>query len=733
VAHSGLPSERAKPANPSPVVGGAVLSFQKNCVYRFGAFEFDPRTAELRKNGMKLKLQDQPRQVLVQLLEHPGEVISRERLGSLLWPKGTFVDFETGLNTAVKRLRDTLGESAENPTFIETIPRKGYKFIAPVEKFEPDGYKPAVVTPTAVRTRKNIPAIASISAVALLLIGGAILWRNLPRLPAVTNVVQLTNDAWSKSFENHLPVTDGVHVYFVEGDPTARGSGIVQISAAGGETSQLLTPLREVSAIYAIAPNFSELLVGNGIGLPPDPATGRAGGALEVWIQPLPGGTPHRVGNFWATSACYTPDGTRILYADGRSLITVNRDGSNPRELAKLPEQVYGLRYSPNGKRIRFSLTGGRWVTSSLWQVDANGSNLHPLLQDWKESPFQCCGNWSPDGNNYFFQAGQGNDQAIWVMPEHRFGFMGARGRPSRLITGPLHLSAPVPSADGKKLFVTGEQLRVEAVRYDSKTRRFESYLFGTSISSFEFSPDGKWIAYVSYPDMSVWRCRVDGTEKMQLTFPPVRAYAARWSPDGSKIAFADSQFNHPSRISLISSSGGPPQSLPSAPPGDNPSWLPGGNSIIYGQSQSDDKIYAILRQDLDTGRIVRIPNSDGYYSPQVSPDGRYISAFSLPSNELLLFDSKTNRWSSLAKGEVFGYNIWSHDGRYIYVRSIRGGSSSIVRVRISDARMEEVVSLKDLPQVTDVFTGWIGLTPEGDPVAIRDRSTQEIYALNLH
>ena len=114
MAHSGLPSERAKPAN-SQVVGGPVLSFQRNCVYRFGAFEFDRRTAELRKNGMKLKLQDQPRQVLVQLLEQPGEVISRERLGSLLWPKGTFVDFETGLNTAVKRLRDTLGESAESP------------------------------------------------------------------------------------------------------------------------------------------------------------------------------------------------------------------------------------------------------------------------------------------------------------------------------------------------------------------------------------------------------------------------------------------------------------------------------------------------------------------------------------------------------------------------------------------------------------------------------------------
>src|SRR5262252_11004858 len=105
----------------------------KDSVYRFGVFEFDVRNLELRKSGVKLKLQDQPRQVLVRLLERPRELVSREELRSLLWPEDTFVDFETGLNTAIKRLRDTLGDSADHPTFIETIPRSGYRFIAPVE------------------------------------------------------------------------------------------------------------------------------------------------------------------------------------------------------------------------------------------------------------------------------------------------------------------------------------------------------------------------------------------------------------------------------------------------------------------------------------------------------------------------------------------------------------------------------------------------------------------------
>src|SRR5262252_3494623 len=109
------------------------VSGRKDSVCRFGVFEFDARNLELRKSGVRLKLQDQPRQVLIQLLEHPRELVSREELRTLLWPENTFVDFETGLNTAVKRLRDTLGDSADHPTFIETIPRRGYKFIAPVE------------------------------------------------------------------------------------------------------------------------------------------------------------------------------------------------------------------------------------------------------------------------------------------------------------------------------------------------------------------------------------------------------------------------------------------------------------------------------------------------------------------------------------------------------------------------------------------------------------------------
>jgi Tol biopolymer transport system component/DNA-binding winged helix-turn-helix (wHTH) protein len=713
------------------------VSVQNTSIYRFGAFELDLRSGELRKNGVKFKLQEQPRQVLVHLLQRPGEVVSRDELRSLLWTDDTFVDFEIGLNTAVKRLRETLGDSANNPKFVGTLPRRGYKFIAPVEILFGGNGNPlrAVIEPARPQPKSSI-RLAYVAALTLVLVSAGLLWGGLRRLPRVSKAIRITNDAKAKKSTN-LFVTDGTRLYFVEGAPWAGGSKITQVSATAGETTQIVTSLKEVLKIYAISQDRSELLLANGVGGGADSETGRPDSAAELWVQPLPVGTPHRVGNVYATDACWTPDGMHILYANGQALMTAEKDGSSPRELAKVPGAVRGLRYSPDGRRIRFYVVRTIESDSSfLWEIDANGEHLHLLLPGWKESQFQCCGNWSPDGNYYYFQAGHGMDQAIWVMPERRSIFAGGPGTPSRLISGPLRLSAPVPSGDGKRLFVIGEEPRVELVRYDSKTRRFDSYLPGISAGPFELSPNHQWIAYVSYPDMSLWRSRGDGSDKMQLTFPPVRAYGPRWSPDGSKIAYMDVQFYRPYKISFLSSSGGAPQSIPSLDPDEvqeDPNWAPDGKSLVFAKSKPSEKgPMAIFRLDLDSGSIRFIPNSDGLFSPRLSPDGRFISAFNNGQSELMLFDTNTTHWSSLAKGEEFGENLWSHDGKYVYIRESSKGSPRLIRVRIKDGLLEDVLSLKDIPQLVDFFTAWIGLTPEGAPVLIRDRSVQEIYALDL-
>src|ERR1700756_5742869 len=105
----------------------------KDSAIRFSRFELDLKAGELRRNGSKIRLQEQPFQILVCLLEHPGEVVTREELQRKLWPANTFVDFDHSLNAAIRRLRDALGESAETPIFVETLARRGYRFIAPVD------------------------------------------------------------------------------------------------------------------------------------------------------------------------------------------------------------------------------------------------------------------------------------------------------------------------------------------------------------------------------------------------------------------------------------------------------------------------------------------------------------------------------------------------------------------------------------------------------------------------
>jgi DNA-binding winged helix-turn-helix (wHTH) protein len=186
---------------------------------RFGAFEADVRTGELRKDGVRLKFSGQPFQVLVILLERPGDVVTREELQKRLWPD-TFVDVERNLNTAINKIREVLGDSAESPRYLETLPRRGYRFIAPVEPapshIGQDPIEKAIDKSEEPRNHRLYYGLAIFSGLALAAGFLAALWIGIIRphgTPKVVRFIRLTNDGQKKIGPL---VSDGVRIYFNE-------------------------------------------------------------------------------------------------------------------------------------------------------------------------------------------------------------------------------------------------------------------------------------------------------------------------------------------------------------------------------------------------------------------------------------------------------------------------------------------------------------------------------------
>jgi serine/threonine protein kinase/Tol biopolymer transport system component len=554
--------------------------------------------------------------------------------------------------------------------------------------------------------------------IALVMVAGVTAWQSFQaRVPKVIGSIQITNDGLPKSDL----VTEGARLYFQEA--VAGWPALVQVSVKGGSLSRIDVPLQRPE-IYDVSPSGSELLV----------SSGGPGLDLEVqlWVLPLPAGAPYRVGDILAHAAGWAPDGLHIVYANGYDLYRARADGSEIRKLVTTNGVPYWIRFSPDGRRLRFSVDDRIRHMSSLWEVTADGKGLRRLLTGWSNVPNECCGSWSHDGKYYYFQANRQDGQNIWVLGEGIRILRGSGSTPVQLTTGPLAFREPVPSTDGKRLFVIAEQKRVELVRFESSTKQFMPYLGGISAGEVDVSRDREWVAYVAYPSSTLWRSKSDGSERVQLTFAPMEAHEPRWSPDGKQIVFSGMEPGKPLKLFLISSQGSTPREVI---PGDkldelDPTWMPDGRSIVFGRWHASDR--AILWVDLKTHQVSKLPLSDRIFSPRVSPDGRFVAAFRTDGSGLLLYDFGTAQWSELAHGE-FGFNNWSHDGKYVYMlHALEGQRVELDRVTVADVKLEHLFDLTDFPQGSDVFSDWMGLGPDDSPLLMRDRSTQETYALDL-
>jgi Tol biopolymer transport system component/tRNA A-37 threonylcarbamoyl transferase component Bud32 len=557
----------------------------------------------------------------------------------------------------------------------------------------------------------------ALGGVAALLAAGVVLWLLLrtPPAPKVLGIHQITHTGHEKG----MGVTDGARVYFAElvgGHLTP-----MAVAAAGGDAVSIPMPLKD-AWVGGISPDNSELTVGS-----PTP-DGQHG---TIWRVAVLGGSARRVGDLVVDDAADTPDGRGVIYSKGPDVYFANADGTGSRKLFSAPDLPHSFCYSPDESHLRFTVWDNKQGRPSIWEASPDGSNLHRFLPAWNPGGSECCGTWTPDGKYYVFQATVAGSTNIWVHREGRlFGKSGRRAM--QLTTGPMQHADPVVSKDGKKIFFVGTQTHAELSVYDSRLHEFVPYLGGISAEGVSFSKDGQWVAYVRLPEGTLWRMKMDGSDQLQLTFPPMKVFLPRWSPDGKRLAFCDMPADGHSKVYIIPADGGAPEAVTSGEHNEgDPTWSPDGNSLVlaYGGNVPDSSIHVL---NLNTHRLTELPGSKGIYSPRWSPDGRYVAALTSGDNKLMLFDFKTQKWEKLSEPGA-AFPNWSKDGKYVFFDVATVGPPVFYRVDVATRKTEEVVRLGNA-QLAEGVPGfpWRGVTPDGSPLIAREAGTQEIYALDV-
>ncbi len=724
---------------------------------RFDEFVLDPARRQLRRGETVLPLSGKAFDLLLHMATHPGQPLAKEDLLNAVWHQS--IVEESNLTYTIHQVRKVLSQSGSAPVdLIKTLSGVGYQFTCTVvsescesdehpalyfqprltaeprqeedrppppasQALQPTSFLPSQAPPATARRRGRHLALWSLAALALLCL--LLFFPAAPKSRSeVVNAVCLTHDGRAKLFLGSCGLAfDGKQLIFTE---TQNGRNqIAEVSIEGGPVRTISAPMGD-STVADFSTVNHLLLMG---------ATWRANDERPILTQTTNGAGTVQVGELTGHDASWSPDAKSIAVARGRFLYLANADGSNVRRIVSGNGEIYFPKWSPDGHSLRFSQNlGGN--QDQLWEVAQNGENLHQLFAGTADADRVCCGTWSGDGRKFAFIVQGIVSNSLWITDTRETLALLHLSRPTQLKSGHVDFwQAPLLNQDATTLWAAGLQRRGEVVVIDPASRQPKPFLGGINAEGVTFSPDRQWIAYTEYPGGNLWRSRPDGTEKRQLVQTPMVARYPQWSPDGRSIAFMASSPGSTWRIYLISSSGGKYSPLLDDPSSQGvPGWSPDAKQIVfgrltdYGNEVNPDMMVEIV--DVESHLHRTLHGSKGMWTPRWSPDGRYISTVSQDNKLLWLYDMQTMRWSNLAHSGVNDV-IWSPDSQYIYFDTYDPHGSILYRISIATRKLERWADLGSFPR-GGFYQPWLGMSPEGAPILIRDTSIQEIYRLEL-
>jgi DNA-binding winged helix-turn-helix (wHTH) protein/Tol biopolymer transport system component len=659
---------------------------------RFGPFVFDAAEHALTKDDVPVRLTLKSSQVLLALVESAGRVVTKEQLIQQVW---TFVE-EGSLTFHIHQVRQALGDSAEHPKYIETIPRRGYRFVCPVER-APNEDRPQLSAPPVAEQHGPIEAPpwtpppvfpaeqrrwrrAAVLAVGLLVVSAAVLafsYRNSP-LPRVTHPTQLTYDGKAKS---NLISLDATRLLVT----TTTGQRVFRTDLGTFEDTNPLDPFHALHVSHV-----------RGEALANRPSD--RGAEFGLWAVRLDGTGPRPIGMVQSQVAAWSHDGQRIGYADKHSVYVTDALGGATKDVATFTGEVGSLGWAENDRTIRVIVAelSNRTAVVNLYDVDANGAasavKVHTPIPAWSGSA------WMPGSSDYVFESAGESNRDIWLLRERRRLFRQAQ-REFRQLTPVgtrVQYTSPAPSPDGQRIYVVATSVPQLSV-YDSARRQFIPYLGGIPAFAVRFSPDQKSVVYINYSDSTVWRARADGSEPQQLTFPPWHVEGVAWRPDGHLLAIRAKAPGHQQhKIHLLSTDGGTPRALDSRDVGQGtPSWSPDGNRLAFGDvperhgRQTGSERISIM--DVRTGETTGLHGSQGFWSSRWSPDGRYIAATRITDRAVMLYTVATRSWQEFPVKRCDDL-LWTADSQYLYCDPEQ--TRWVSRIRIATGDVDPILNL---------------------------------------